>query len=264
MRFVAPVLVAAVVASGAEAADLEDAKRALEVIREFADELCKSPSLEGSAQTIDLSASAKADLNNVLRRVADLGLEGATKYQSAEYQGVLQKDLAGIVHRAADCRLEVWRDLKDKLLPEENVESASVASRSGGSADANQVDLQGRSLEVRHSNERLVEAGELSERLRAFGMRVSLSEQVIIGGYNMSRDWPHSVDTPDGGSRIELRPITEWQDVKCDPHTLYFESSDSWRSTAALKGLLHKYGVREHLKFPPWSSHSSEFLVCLR
>jgi hypothetical protein len=97
-------------------ADLEKQKEALEVIGDFADRLCMEVNKEGRTEQIELSGKAKADLNNLLRRIADLGIEGAGKYQSESWQGVLQQDLADLMNNTQDCRLEVWRDLKDKLL----------------------------------------------------------------------------------------------------------------------------------------------------
>ena len=100
----------------------DDAKRvaqaqALEIIANFAGRLCAAPESKGADQTLELSGTAKADLTNVLKKVADLGIEGAVQFNLAEYQGVLQRDLPKLLEDASKCRLEVWRDLKDRLLP---------------------------------------------------------------------------------------------------------------------------------------------------
>ena len=85
---------------------------------DFADEFCKSLPLEGGTKGVELSLSARAELNEVLKKVANLGVEGAAKYQTAQYEGLLQKDLVNVVRDSSNCRREVWRDLNDKLLPD--------------------------------------------------------------------------------------------------------------------------------------------------
>jgi hypothetical protein len=85
--------------------------------------------------------AAKAELSEVLKKVAELGIEGAAKYQTVEYQGVLQKDLARALRSYTDCKIEVWRGLKDKLLPDvpaPEPPSLGPASPSGGSANASE------------------------------------------------------------------------------------------------------------------------------
>ncbi len=106
--------------------DLETNQKALNMIRDFATNLCDSIRAQGHTQNVDLSGKAKAELKGVVKKVADLGIEGAAKYQSSDYEGVLQADLAKLLSNQANCKLEVWRDLKDKLI------SSSVVSPSKG------------------------------------------------------------------------------------------------------------------------------------
>lgn len=99
------------------ASDLEAQKAALDAISSFATELCKEPPKGGMESKYELSGAAKAELSSVLKKVVDLGIEGAGKYQGSEYEGILQTDLAELVKDSSDCRREVWRDLKDRLIP---------------------------------------------------------------------------------------------------------------------------------------------------
>lgn len=96
--------------------DFASQKKALDIIVQFAERLCITVPLEGTAGSTELSRTAKAELNNVLSKIANLGVEGAAKYQGSEYQGVLQKDLAKLLRDTTDCRIQVWNDLKDKLI----------------------------------------------------------------------------------------------------------------------------------------------------
>jgi hypothetical protein len=76
-----------------------------------------------------------AELNELLKKVANLGIEGAAKYQASEWQGVLQQDLAGQLNNSRNCKLEVYKDLKDKFLAqsrssiEKGYESSNAAER---------------------------------------------------------------------------------------------------------------------------------------
>ena len=109
----------------------EISAEALNTISKFANDLCKDKDIvfTGSTSEVALSGNAKASLNKVLKQVLDLGVEGAAKYEKAEYKGLLQKDLADIVQRSDNCRLEVWRDLKDKLETSAKVSSYTVRAK---------------------------------------------------------------------------------------------------------------------------------------
>lgn len=96
--------------------DFDTNQRALDMIRDFAEGLCDTVQTKGNSQYISLSGTAKTELRGVIKKVADLGIQGAAKYQSADYEGVLQADLAKLLSNQTTCKLEVWRDLKDKLI----------------------------------------------------------------------------------------------------------------------------------------------------
>jgi hypothetical protein len=44
-----------------------------------------------------------------------MNVQGAAKYQKAEYEGLLQKDLASAVKDSSNCKRDVFNDLKDKV-----------------------------------------------------------------------------------------------------------------------------------------------------
>ena len=91
-------------------------QQALDMIAVFAEKLCKDIPLTGGGRSLELSGKAKAELSGIIKKIANLGVEGAAKYQTSEYRGLLQKDLAKAIKESTNCRLEVWKDLKDKLL----------------------------------------------------------------------------------------------------------------------------------------------------
>jgi hypothetical protein len=107
----------------ANANSLETQKKALDVIADFADRLCTTIPLTGSTSNIELSGKAKAELSELIKKIANLGIEGAAKYQTSEWQGVLQQDLTGQVNNSRNCKVEVFKDLKDRLLAPVDKES---------------------------------------------------------------------------------------------------------------------------------------------
>lgn len=109
--------------ASAATSTLADNKDALAVIQQFAEGICGHVPLSGQETKVDLSVEAKAKLSKALKKVADLGGEGAARYQKNSFQGVLQKDLAALVKNSTDCRLAVARDLQSKLLSPVIVES---------------------------------------------------------------------------------------------------------------------------------------------
>ncbi|MEK6743582.1 MAG: hypothetical protein AABZ15_08230 [Nitrospirota bacterium] len=96
--------------------DLDRDKKALDIISDFADKFCKEVPLKGSSNSLELSGDVKALLNGVLKKLANLGFESATKYQSAKYVGLLQSDLTSALKDNNKCRDQVWNDLRDRLL----------------------------------------------------------------------------------------------------------------------------------------------------
>ncbi len=110
-------LITVLINETASASSLEDKEKALKIIGDFAERLCKDIPLEGQGKNIELTGSAKAELNGIIKTLANLGIEGAAKYQDTGYKGVLQKDLAIALKNSADCRLQIWNDLKDKFIP---------------------------------------------------------------------------------------------------------------------------------------------------
>lgn len=93
-----------------------ETQKALDMISDFADRLCKTVPIEGSDGRLELSGKAKAELNELLKKIANIGIEGAAKYQQGQYKGLLQKDLTGALEINTNCRLQVLKELKEKLL----------------------------------------------------------------------------------------------------------------------------------------------------
>lgn len=105
---------------------LQTETRALQLIRETADSICKDIPLEQTGSEVQLSGDAKAKLDSVIAKVVDLGVEGTGKYKSSRSQGVLQKDLAEALKTSTDCKLVVFNKLVARLLPSSQPDTPSA------------------------------------------------------------------------------------------------------------------------------------------
>ena len=95
--------------------------KALTSILDAADRLCASPPIESHDQHVELTGDAKAKLDGIVAKVADLGISGAAKYQSDKSKGVLREKLAEALKNSNDCKLTVLVTLKS-LIPGLNSE----------------------------------------------------------------------------------------------------------------------------------------------
>jgi len=101
---------------------IEAQKRGLDAIADFAERMCAKIPLTGSSATVEFSGHAKAELSKLLKKLADAGIGGAAKYQTVEYENVLQKDLLHAVRMSQDCRITIFKDLNSKLIPSPRAE----------------------------------------------------------------------------------------------------------------------------------------------
>ena len=102
------------------ASSLEEQKESLKIIADFAERLCNDIPLKGQGSNLELTGKAKAELNWILKRLVNLGVEGAVKYQDTKYEGLLQKDLVRALKDSTDCKLKIWKDFKKQLFGPEN------------------------------------------------------------------------------------------------------------------------------------------------
>jgi hypothetical protein len=116
------VAIAAALTCGAASAQspsgdaLSRQKAALDIIRDFADGFCKTVPQSGRSETVEASGNAKAGLSGLLKKLTELGFQGAGKYTEEDWQGPLRDSLAAMTKDNQTCRLEIWKDLQSKLL----------------------------------------------------------------------------------------------------------------------------------------------------
>jgi hypothetical protein len=97
--------------------DLAAQAQALKVISSFASETCGSAiPLEGDNKHLELSGDVKAELAGIVKKVADLGISGAGKYQSDQFKNVLHEQLAQALQDTSKCKLRVFELLQEKMI----------------------------------------------------------------------------------------------------------------------------------------------------
>ena len=117
VRRLMPILVAVVLCSANSIAAQEyEAEKILKLISDFAEQLCPKVPLQGRENTFEISGQAKAELTGLLKKLSDLGFQGAAKYRQAEFEGFLQKDLLAATRDSTECKLKVTTLLSTKLL----------------------------------------------------------------------------------------------------------------------------------------------------
>jgi hypothetical protein len=118
MKFASKVMALVLFLVGSAHADqLEAQGKALSIIQDSADRLCKDIPFGQTATEAEASGKAKAELNWLIAKFANLEGEGAGIVKNSQSQGILQKDLAQALKTSTDCKLGVFNALHDKLLP---------------------------------------------------------------------------------------------------------------------------------------------------
>jgi hypothetical protein len=122
----------------------DDTQTALNEIEGFAEHVCQTAPPKSTSNDFEISGAANAELKGLVTKIAGLGINGAAKYKSEQTEGVLQKDLAPLLVKSADCKERVAMKLIDKLL-------APTPQKSSSSAPAHDPDtVYQRGLPVGH------------------------------------------------------------------------------------------------------------------
>lgn len=101
----------------AGADELDKKKKALDIINEFAEKICGDVPHQGASSKFEIGGKIKAELSGLTKKLVDLGIGGASKYETSEYSGVLQSDLAKALKNKQDCKSTIAKLLVDRLIP---------------------------------------------------------------------------------------------------------------------------------------------------
>lgn len=202
--------------------DLDKTERTLKIISEFANSICNNIPLNGGSSSFELSGSAKAELSKLLKKVTDLGFQGGAKYQSAEYEGLLQKDLITALKDSANCKQNVSKDLNEKLLskPVSNLGAQGTISKwsnpdvSAGNYGRRWISLLDQSR-IREAYEALDKDQKTAYTLEEFQDQLSrawkpkgmLVSRTLIG----SQPLPRKADTPPDSKFFMVAFRTKWE-----------------------------------------------------
>ena len=107
----------------ARADELSDMKRALDIIENFATAFCIKPELRGTNSSQELQAKVGIEANALIKKITGLKLEVGGKIQTQQYDGLLQKDLLSALHDTTTCKVNLFDQLKDQILPKRKLES---------------------------------------------------------------------------------------------------------------------------------------------
>ena len=102
----------------ANSAQADSQQEALDRIADFADRMCAVIELKGENQSLNISGKLDVEFSSLLKKLADLGVEGAIDKQNSSYSGVPHEQLVEALSGSTDCKLLLWNDLKEKLLVE--------------------------------------------------------------------------------------------------------------------------------------------------
>jgi hypothetical protein len=122
--FAEAIIIVAVpsVSAFAEPTEIE---RALEAITNTADRVCSVVQQRGLTERGEVHGEVKAEVEGLLKRLANLGFSGGGSAEKSTYEGLQQSDLAGALQNNAQCKLQVFQLLQEKLIP-------SISNKRGG------------------------------------------------------------------------------------------------------------------------------------
>ena len=116
-HFLLPLWVGLSFSAGVHAQNSPEAiERSLKIIRDFAISMCANPEYRGNTSSVGASATAKADVSNLLKKLIDARVELDAGAKREGFEGMLQKDLLEATKVASECRLKIFNDLKGRLL----------------------------------------------------------------------------------------------------------------------------------------------------
>jgi hypothetical protein len=95
----------------------DDTTQALNEISGTADRICGNVAQSGHATSRQVSGEVTAELNGLVKRLADLGIKGNGSLNSTEYEGVLQPELRLALTDVRACKVHVFDILQEKMIP---------------------------------------------------------------------------------------------------------------------------------------------------
>ena len=98
--------------------EANEQQKALNIILQFAKNLCDSDQVNGTGHTQKsiIKNETSAKLGDLLNNLVQIGFARKTTLERTDYVGVLQKDLAPLLAQQTNCKQTVFYALKDRIL----------------------------------------------------------------------------------------------------------------------------------------------------
>lgn len=85
---------------------------AIEAVRELLPLVCGEFPRGGSSQQFEIKGNAEAKVEGLVKKLIDLGIQGATEFKSEEYVGVLRSEVGQEIKSVRQCNEKIYNDMK--------------------------------------------------------------------------------------------------------------------------------------------------------
>ncbi len=97
-----------------------DTEQALRMITETAQKLCVSVAQSGSSTSVKVSGDVKAEVEGLVKKLANLGITGSGQVETSSWEGLLQNELNTALKDVRVCQLKIFDTLQEKLIPRQS------------------------------------------------------------------------------------------------------------------------------------------------
>lgn len=111
MRCLRIVVLCLLLPGPAIADEFASQREALQIIKDTAKTTCDEVGQSGSETQSSIAGKLGAQLPGLSKKLLDLGVAGAARLQTENYQGVVREQLAEAMKQSSECRLEVLKTL---------------------------------------------------------------------------------------------------------------------------------------------------------
>jgi hypothetical protein len=157
---------------------------ALNMIADTADRICQSAPLEHTEEGIKLNGDARAKVNGLLGKLADLGVQGSGQFNSEQSKGVLEAHIVDAMQASNNCKLTVFQTLEKDLIRSQT----SIPNSSGTPLTTSTPVTPYDPSHVFWLDQKPIPT-----------WAVIYDDLVEAQHFYLSREWPHNVPSPIGG-----------------------------------------------------------------
>lgn len=108
----------------------QDISKALLTITETADRICGIVNTFGGTTSMQARGNVRAELNTLIKQLADLGITVSGDLSKDTYDGVVRSDLPETLSKVRQCKERVFNTLQEKLIPSGTRKSSTLGMKS--------------------------------------------------------------------------------------------------------------------------------------